>query len=148
VDVFEYVLARLLNREIEEVLSPPRRAPGGRKKLAGCGSAVSDLIGIVAMHGSLGEPEAAERAGRRSLDGVEGLPVPDPEAFREGWPARLDQIFRELRDLSMDARRQLIECLLKCARHDGEVIVEEYELLRLVGGMLQVPLPAAGGMSA
>ena len=148
VDVFEYVLARLLNREIEEVLSPPRRPPGGRKKLAGCGRAVSDLVGIVAMHGSLGDPEAAARAARRAIDGIEELPVPDPQAFREGWPDRLDQVFRELRELSMDARRRLIESLLQCARHDGEVIVEEYELLRLVGGMLQVPLPAAGGMSA
>jgi len=145
VDVFEYVLARLLNREIEEVLSPPRRPPGGRMGLAACGHAVSDLVGIVAMHGSPGDLEAARAAAGRAQAGLDELPSPDPERWREGWPARLDAIFRELRALRMDARRRLLECLLECARHDDEVIVAEYELLRLVGGMLQVPMPAAGG---
>jgi Zn-dependent protease with chaperone function len=145
VDLFEYVLARLLNREIEQALSPSRKPPGGSKKLDARADAVADLVGIVALHGHPGDADGAVAACRRALAGVDGIEPPDPAQLRGGWQSRLDEIFRDLRALSMDARRRLIEILMRCARHDREVNVAEYELLRLVAGMLRVPLPAAGG---
>ena len=147
VDLFEYVLARLTNREIAQALSPSRKPPGGTKALTARADAVADLVGILALHGHPGDTEGAEAACRRALDGVDGIAVRDLDHLRGAWHRRLDEIFRELRALHMDARRRLIAILMRCARHDGEVSVAEYELLRLVAGMLRVPLPAVGGQA-
>jgi len=143
-ELFEYVLARLLNREIETVLDPGRRKPAGRDKLADHAEAVSDLIAIVAMHGHPDDPESASRACAQALAGTDGFPEPDPARFIQGWPERLDRIIASLQALRPAARGELIGMLVRCARHDGEVVVAEYELLRLVAGALGVPLPPAG----
>src|SRR6056297_66651 len=147
-ELFEYVLARLLNREIETVLDPGRRKPAGRDKLADHAEAVSDLIAIVAMHGHPDDPESASRACAQALAGTDGFPEPDPARFIQGWPERLDRIIASLQALRPAARGELIGMLVRCARHDGEVVVAEYELLRLVAGVLGVPLPPAGGHAA
>lgn len=144
-ELFEYVLARLLNREIETVLNPSRITLAGRKKLVDCAESVSDLIAIVAMHGHPGDTESANRACRQAFEGTSGFPEPDPARFVQGWPERLDEILAALQTLRPEARGELIGMLVRCARYDGEVVVAEYELLRLVAGALGVPLPPAGG---
>ena len=143
--VFEYVMARLLNREIEDVLRPPRRMVGGRHRLKDHPEAVADLIAIFAHHGQPGDAPAerdARAAAVERLDGIEEAEGPGGSA----WQQRLDAVFRTLGDLSLDARRELIEALVRSARTDGTIVAAEYELLRLVAGMLRVPLPvpAAG----
>ncbi|MGK7296183.1 MAG: peptidase M48, partial [Candidatus Wenzhouxiangella sp. M2_3B_020] len=148
VEVFEYVLARLLNREIEQAMNPSRKSPGGGKKLPARAESAADLIAIVALHGHPDDPDAARKAVAQALEGVDGIRERDAESLRETWRQRLDQIFADLRALNMDARGRLVEILMRCARHDGEVNVAEYELLRLVAGMLRVPLPAGGGEGA
>jgi len=147
-ELFEYVLARLLNREIETVLNPSRRTLAGRKTLVDRAEAVSDLIAIVAMYGHPDDHESAVQACRQALQGASGFPEPDPARFAQGWPERLDEILASLQKLRPDARGDLIAMLVRCARHDGEVVVAEYELLRLVAGVLGVPLPPAGGHAA
>ena len=140
ITVFEYVMARLLNREIEDVLRPPRRMVGGKRGLGDHPDAVADLIAIFAHHGQP-DDAAAERAARAAaverIEGIEAVEVPDVA----DWQQRLDTVFRTLGDLSLDARRELIEALVRSARTDGEIVAAEYELLRLVAGMLRVPLP-------
>jgi len=143
-ELFEYVLARLLNREIETVLNPSRRTLAGRRKLLDRAEAVSDLIAIVAMHGHADDHERAAQACQQALEGTSGFPDPDPARFVQGWPERLDEILAALQTLRPEARGELIGMLVRCARHDGEVVVAEYELLRLVAGALGVPLPPAG----
>ncbi|MBL38152.1 MAG: peptidase M48 [Xanthomonadales bacterium] len=143
-ELFEYVLARLLNREIETVLNPSRGTLAGRKTLGDRAEAVSDLIAIVAMHGHPEDLDSAKRACVQALEGASGFPAPDPARFAERWPERLDEILASLQALRPDARGELIGMLVRCARHDGEVVVAEYELLRLVAGALGVPLPPAG----
>lgn len=147
-ELFEYVLARLLNREIETVLDPGRRTLSGRATLADRAEAVSDLIAIVAMHGHPEDAESANRACIQALEGTSGIPDPEPARFTEGWPERLDEILASLQTLRPRARGEIIAMLVRCARHDGEVVVAEYELLRLVAGTLGVPLPPAAGITA
>jgi len=146
-ELFEYVLARLLNREIETVLDPSRRTLAGRKTLADRAEAVSDLIAIVAMHGHPDDIESARRACIQAFEGASGFSESDPARFVQGWPERLDEILASLQGLRPEARGELIEMLVRCARHDDEVVVAEYELLRLVAGTLGVPLPPAGAAS-
>jgi Zn-dependent protease with chaperone function len=140
ITVFEYVMARLLNREIQDVLQPPRRMVGGRRKLSDHPDAVADLIAIFAHHGQPDDALAAGDARAAAVEVIEGVVAPEADSGSD-WQARLDQVFAELSDLSLDARRELIEALVRSARSDGVVVPAEYELLRLVAGMLRVPLP-------
>jgi len=148
IEVFEFVLARLLNRDIEQALSPSSNPPSGSDSLADHARGVSDLVGILALHGHPDDPDAALAACERALKSVEGIGIPDPQSFREGWQTRLDAVFKALDTLKPDARRALMEIMVRCARHDDKVVATEYELLRLVAGVLRVPLPIAGGQEA
>lgn len=71
---------------------------------------------------------------------LQGLP-PRSGPLGSAWPERLDHAFRALERLDMNERAGLIAAMLECAHHDGVVEVAEYELLRLVAGVLDVPLP-------
>lgn len=148
ITVFEYVMAKLLNREIQDVLRPPRRMVGGRRQLTDHRDAVADLIAIFAQHGQPDDARAAGDAQAAAAERIDGIEAPIVEGeprgdvtSDSGWQARLDAIFSELDDLTLEARRELIEALVRSARSDGKVIAAEYELLRLVAGMLRVPLP-------
>ncbi|NKI33661.1 M48 family metallopeptidase [Wenzhouxiangella sp. XN79A] len=145
--VFEYVMARLLNREIEDVLRPPRRMVGGRARLQDHAAAVADLIAIFAHHGQPDDALAAGDARAAAVERIDGIETVDSDAGRD-WQGRLDAIFRELDDLSLDARRELIEALVRSARTDGRIVAAEYELLRLVAGLLRVPLPVPAAPGA
>lgn len=159
VSVFEFALARLLVREIRDTLEPPRKAPGGPRSLRERARAAVLVIDVVARHGHPSDAHAARAALRAALDSLpEPLPEPSGSGASKttddqtgndtsgidsepGWQARLDNALDQLDDLSMEARGQLVSAVLECVRHDGKVVTAEYELLRLVAGVLRVPLP-------
>ena len=63
------------------------------------------------------------------------------QALMQAWPEVLDRALRQLVSLRMHDKQMLIEALLECIRHDGKIATVEYELLRLVAGVLRIPLP-------
>ncbi|MCA1778152.1 MAG: M48 family metalloprotease [Xanthomonadaceae bacterium] len=140
-EVFEYALARLLNREIEDALNPPRKVPGGTAGLADRRPEISDLVAIVALHGHPNRPDAARAASAEAFSGLTGFELVEPARFSDNWAGRLDEIFQRLQSLDMPSRNKLVEILLRCVRHDGQVVSSEYELTRLVAGVLHIPLP-------
>ena len=141
ITVFEYVMARLLNREIEDVLRPPRKMVGGKRSLADHAEAVSDLIAIFAHHGQPDDALAADDARAAAVESLAGIETERRAGEAPDWQGRLDAVFKELGDLTLNARRELIEALVRSARSDGVIVPAEYELLRLVAGVLRVPLP-------
>ncbi len=140
VDVFEYVMAKLLNREIEQAFNPTGNVSRGRARLAELAPEISGLIGIVARLGHPGDSEA-ERNAIAAAMAVLGLEQQPAESGP--WQQKLEHILARLGRLRPEARARLIEALLTCSRHDGEIRTSEYELLRLIAGMLDVPLPLA-----
>lgn len=149
IDVFEYALARLLNREIEDALNPPRGPAGGRKRLLQCADEVVELVEVLAWHGHSGDADAAAAAARAALGPVDGISLPDnhgPAHFAQlatSWRERLDTALARLDGLRLAGRESLIEILLRCATADERIVPAEYELLRAVAGLLRVPLPLA-----
>ncbi|MEM7055042.1 MAG: M48 family metalloprotease, partial [Pseudomonadota bacterium] len=145
VDVFEYVLARLLNREIEDALAPSTARTSGSARLGHHNEAWSSLLAVVAMHGQENDADAAVAAyaqAAKSLDPKhEPFTAAQLAAMMQAWPRRLDQAFAELKSLRLQDKQSLIEALLECIRYDGRIVTVEYELLRLVAGVLRVPLP-------
>jgi Zn-dependent protease with chaperone function len=140
VELFEFVLARLLALEISRLLQPSRRKPGGSAGLADLTDETADLLWILARHGHRDDAAAAVGAYEAARAVLPGLPSRSP-ATDLVWSKRLDTIFSALERLSMNARAELIAAMLECARHDAVIEIAEYELLRLVAGVLEVPLP-------
>lgn len=140
VELFEFVLARLLALEIQRVLQPPRRKPGGSVMLVELAEQVADLLWVLALHGHDHDESAAASAYMAARAVIKELPARSGPLI-VAWTERLDTVFRELEELNMNERARLIAAMLECARHDGVIEVVEYELLRLVAGVLDVPLP-------
>nr|WP_203594634.1 M48 family metallopeptidase [Wenzhouxiangella limi] len=146
VDVFEYSLARLTSAQILELMHPDRARPGGSKTLAGMNTEVAQVMGLLALHGHPDSPEAALSAFQA---GMKGLADAAPERLPEmdGWPERLDSALRRLDKLRPKAKQALVAGLARCALHDEHVVQQELELLRVIGGLLHVPLPLLAGRS-
>ena len=140
IDVFEYAMARLANRQILDALHPERVQPGGRKKLASLADEAVDLLAIVAWHGHPDQPEEVDAALAAALERA-GLERPAERPGLEEWPRRLDAALERLDRLKPGEKEKLVNALACCVLHDGEVIPEEMDLMRVVCGLLHVPIP-------
>jgi Zn-dependent protease with chaperone function len=140
IDVFEYALARLANRQILDALHPERVRGGGKRKLSSLADEATDLLAIVAWHGHPEQPEAVEAALAAALERA-GLDKPAQLPGLEDWHERLDSALERLDQLRPGEKEKLVNALACCVLHDGEVIPEEMDLMRVVCGLLHVPIP-------
>jgi len=109
---------------------------------------VRTLLAAVARAGNGDGDEqrvaAAFAAGLHELEGKEGatfsanLSAELPAAT--GFDA-LDTALEQLRHLKPLQKPRLLKALARCARVDGEVTIEEQELLRAIGAVLDCPVP-------
>jgi Zn-dependent protease with chaperone function len=139
VDVFEYALARVLRKHIEDVLHPARSRPAGRLSLTDCADEVGDLLSILAHYGHR-DSEVARTAlatGLRSLD----FPPGDAAAIGADWTGRLDAALDRLDALRIEEKQRLLRAMVETITHDGIAVPAEAELLRAVCAALHVPLP-------
>lgn len=138
IDVFEYVLARLLRQQLDEAMEPDR-SPYGQGKLVAVRAQASGLLAVLARHGHA-DGAAARRAylaGASVLFPGSADPMPDTA----DWIPLLDQALPLLDSLLPAAKETLILALATTVLHDGQVAVDEAELLRLVCSLLHCPLP-------
>ncbi|MFW5453450.1 M48 family metallopeptidase [Thioalkalivibrio sulfidiphilus] len=140
VDVFEYALARLLTRHLDDAAHPSRARPGGRRDLSALRAQAMDLLGIVAGHGHPDNPDqalAALNAGLAVLDFASVPRMPSTET----WPDRLDAALERLDELQPQAKEQLLRGLVATITHGGQTVTAEAELLRAICAALHMPLP-------
>jgi len=141
VDVFEYALARLVSSQIQDVLSPGRSRSGGSKKLSSRVDSVRMLLAIVAHHGHPDQPELARSALAVGLGHLfDDVDYPG-EIDVPNWPDRLDEALKALDALRPGDKQQLVAAMGHVVMHDDHVSASETELMRLVCGILHVPLP-------
>jgi hypothetical protein len=142
VDVFEYLLARLISQYLWDAANPRRAARPGRRTLSSLGGHAATVLAVLAWHGHR-EPGAAERAYEAGLAKL-GLPdsagLPEPE----DWAGELDRALQALDDLRPEGRQSLVEAMLEAAMADERVVASELELMRAVCAALHVPVPALG----
>lgn len=141
VDLSEYCLARLLERQVIEALDPSRHRPAGRKALRDCVDEIQSLLSVFAQMGHTvrGESQRAFAIGIHRIfpqDTQFYAPPPD-------FIATLDQALPKLDALDFAGKELLIEGLVAAASHDGRISVAEMELVRCVCAYLHCPLPAA-----
>ncbi len=140
VSLFEYCLARLLQVQVREALSPGRSPIFGRRKPHDVRQPFATLLAVVAQAGN-DTPAQAQRAYLAGLQRVlprDHMPYAPPA---QGVLA-LDEVWEPLDALDPLAKELMVEAVAAAVRHDGQVRVAEAELLRTVCAVLHCPLPA------
>ena len=140
VDLNEYCLVRWLRMHLREA-QVPRRAPvEGVKKLPACRDSLVLVCTIVASAGSSDEAGARRAwllAMQQAFPG-EAIAWSGPPA---AWQAPFEQALDDLDGLSPMAKELVIQALLQAIHADGQVSVEEAELLRVICASLHCPVP-------
>jgi len=142
VDVFEYLLARLITQHLWESQNPHRASLSGSLPLARCMPEVSRVLAILALHGHEGaaQAELAYRTGimRLAAEDIAVMPV------TSDWVQSLDADLPRLDQLRSADKQQLVGALLSTTMYDGRLEPAELELLRVICGLIHVPLPLLG----
>jgi Zn-dependent protease with chaperone function len=141
VDLSEYCLARLLRLQLLESQRPHRTPMDGTRKLSACRDSVTLVCAIVASGGCSDEASARRAwllAMQQAFPG-EAIRWVAPPAV---WQAPFEQALNDLDGLMPAAKEVLIQSLGSAIQADGEVSVEEAELLRVICASLHCSLPA------
>ncbi|HEX4869918.1 MAG TPA: M48 family metallopeptidase [Moraxellaceae bacterium] len=130
---FEFALLMLLRKQLQ-LLPRPRPV-----RLAHCAPAVTAMVATLLRTGGM-EGEALERTYLRLARTVATPPpaLPGLEA------TRLSQLGRNLYvlgGLPLAEKKTLLELAATAVLADGEVRIDEYELLRVVAALLDCPMP-------
>jgi Zn-dependent protease with chaperone function len=143
VDVFEYLLAKLITQYLWESFNPHRVRETGREKLESCRDAALAVMAVLARHGhdDPASAQAAFAAGLEQMPGESRGPFPETA----DWVATLDAALPRLDRLKPSAKETFVRALATVALHDRRVRPAELELLRAVCGLIHVPLPLLRG---
>jgi hypothetical protein len=140
VDLNEYCLARLLRMQLQEARQPRSTPIDGLKKLPACRDSVSLVCAIVAA-GGCSDEASARRAWLLAMQHAfpgEAIEWSPPAA---AWQAPLERALDDLDGLMPMAKELLIQSLLSAIHADGQISVEEAELLRVICASLHCPVP-------
>jgi Zn-dependent protease with chaperone function len=138
IEVFEFLLAKVISLHLSEAINPAQSATGGNDTLQSHAQAVRDVIAILADHGHK-ERELIQRSYTNGINsaGLEGAPMQWPT----DWVKTLDEALDRLDNLKIKEKERLINALIETILTDTQVTAEELELLRAIGSALHVPLP-------
>jgi Zn-dependent protease with chaperone function len=138
IEVFEFLLAKVISLHLSEAVNPAQSKTGGNETLRNQAQAVRDVIAILADHGHK-ESELIHRSYATGIKraGLESAPMQWPT----DWVKTLDQALRQLDGLKHKEKERLITALTETILCDTHVTTEELELLRAIGSALHVPLP-------
>jgi Zn-dependent protease with chaperone function len=139
ISVPEYALGAMLDTQLGDTLRPVAATVAGHVRLSQRAHELGSLLGVFAH---VGHPDA-ETAGAAFAAGLQhALPGSTLRyAPPQRWHDALDSALRRLDLLKIEDKARLLEAVVLTLRHDGQVTVDEYELLRSVCARLHCPLP-------
>ena len=143
IDAFEFSLAKLLETLLNDELDA--RKPHGTLSLEDVEDEVNVLFATLAQLGAADEHSAqiAYEAGMTvvlPMRPPEYMPLPD-------WPRQLSDALPRLERLDPQAKKTVIDGLVKTIASDEVMTEAESELLRTVCAVLHCPLPAFKGLA-
>ena len=143
IEVFEYLMAKIIAQHLWESVNPQRVRLSGKKSLKPMINKALDVIAVLATHGNEGSAaiEKAFRAGIEPL-GIAGevsMPVIDD------WSEALDKALPSLDQLKPADKEKLVKALIATVMEDNKIAVAEMELLRVMCSVIHVPLPMISG---
>ena len=139
IDVFEFLLARVISQHLWQSFNPDRVRAAGNKKLASCQAEAQQVMAVLARHGHDDKAAAvgALQAGCEAL-GWSGGPTPPDDG---DWVAQLDAALPVLDRLKPREKARLVGALATVVTHDDRMVPSELELLRAVCDLIHVPMP-------
>ncbi len=137
IEVFEFLLAKVIQLHLLDSMNPAQNRGGGSVALNVESQAVRDVIAILASHGH-SDPERIQQSYREGMQ-TAGLQV-DAIEVPADWPNVLEKALDRLDRLKMTHKERLISALLQTILSDDQVIASELELLRAIGAALHLPL--------
>jgi Zn-dependent protease with chaperone function len=139
IDVFEFLLARVITQHLWESQNPDRVRTAGNEKLASHREDALQVMAVLAQHGhdDAAAAAAAFRGGCESLgmDPTTVMPAADD------WVGVLDTALPALDRLKSSEKARLVHALAAVVLHDGQLVTAELELLRAACDLIHVPLP-------
>ena len=143
VDVFEYLMAKVISQHLWEAMNPQQVKMSGKQSLQKVQSEALNVIAVLAVKGNQGEPDIAEayQAGRHTLGMDAGESIPDVS----DWAAKLDQALPALDKLKPADKQVFVNALIATVMSDKRMATRELELLRVVCSLIHVPLPMLTG---
>jgi len=141
VDVFEYLLARLVRQYLWESANPHKVRVAGRKSLSQRRDAVSEVLAVVAWHGAPNRPDDALAAYRAAMGEALGE-APETLPSTQDWMGMMDRSLQRLDELTAPGKEKLLRALTLALKHDERLVEAELELLRAVCSAMHVPIPA------
>jgi len=139
IDVFEYLLARVISTHLWESQNPHSVKTSGNRTLKSCREDALQVMAVIAQHGrdASGEAEAAFKAGLEVLEPGSGVPMPRVN----DWVSAMDAALTKLDRLKSKEKEKLVRALAEIVLQDGQLVPRELELLRVTCDMIHVPLP-------
>jgi Zn-dependent protease with chaperone function len=138
IEVFEFLLAKVIQLHLMDSMNPAQNPIGGREALNAESPAVRDVIAILASHGH-SDPDRVQQSYRVGMLKA-GFEV-DAIAIPSDWPSALETALERLDRLKMQEKERLISALLQTILSDDQAVTAELELLRAIGAALHLPLP-------
>jgi len=146
IEVFEYLLVKVLAQYLWESQNPHLARNAGNLALADCRPEIARVLAVLAVHGqeSCASAEAAFRAGMQGL--ADGGDFGMPEIAY--WITTLDADLPRLDQLSAKEKQHFTGALLRTVTFDGSAVPAELEMLRVICALVHVPLPMLTGNAA
>jgi len=135
VNLFEWCVSRLLQRQLLPFAAKPVRLLQLDQCVDACGALLSALC--LAGHTESAQVEAAFTAGQQVLE----LPLTLLPAATALDARQLDQALRQLQQLKPLQKPRLLKAMVACISSDGQLLVAEGELLRVTSLLLDCPMP-------
>jgi Zn-dependent protease with chaperone function len=139
IDVFEYLLARVITMYLWESHNPHQVRLSGHKTLSGCRAAALLVLAVLARHGNQ-DPESVSAAFGAGLTGL-GLDSETQIPDSGDWVSGLDSALPKLDRLKSAEKEKLVAAMTEVVLHDGRLDATELELLRVTCDLIHVPLP-------
>lgn len=139
VSMFEFCLAATLSRQLREAFYPSEATTNGNLTLEHAHDAVVLLLRVMAEHGHM-DPHAANKAFKGALSALD-MRWSDEYASVPDWSKQLKPALVVLDELQPMAKERLLEALLTLVRFDGQVVMTELELFRVICVFLHCPMP-------
>ena len=137
---FEFLLAQVLRDYLQLRLESSRGEPHGKQSLAKHRADVATTLAALAYFGNKGAPQAGEAAYAAGAQLLK-LDVPPVWPTEKAWTTTLRAALEQLKSLSPQAKRQLVQAWLATVFHDEQALAQELELLRAMSLTLHVPIP-------
>jgi hypothetical protein len=143
IDVFEYLLAKIIAQHVWESINPQKVRMSGKKSLKQVQDKALSVIAVLAQHGH--ETPAGVQAAYEA--GVGALSTKGTVAMQvfEDWSQALDSALPALDQLKPGDKEILVKALIATVMSDDRIAVAEMELLRVVCALIHVPLPMITG---